>query len=283
MKLFAHSRLDSLLLLVALVQLGVVTFGTLSIGAVHWGVSVALGVLATFLVITNFQCVAHNFIHNPFFRRAELNRAFAVLNSLLIGNPQSLYRVHHLHHHKYNNDAPDPVDGTTRDITSTWRYSRRPGYEESFLRYALLGYFRTDFGYLVKEASRKGLLPMVIAEAVALAAFVLILGALNPLGLAVFFVPVWLVGNIGAVAENYLEHYGAFPGDRRTDSVSSYGGVYNLIWFNNGYHQEHHFRPQVHWSRVAELKKQPPPEHARRVVRGAHWLNVRPRERPYHP
>ena len=80
--------------------------------------------------------------------------------------------------------------------------------------------------------------------------------------------------------EHYLEHYGATPGDRRTDSVSSYGRLYNLIWFNNGYHQEHHFRPQVHWTRVPEVKSLLPPESERRTVRGAHWFNFAPRTTP---
>jgi len=48
-------------------------------------------------------------------------------------------------------------------------------------------------------------------------------GVLNPLGLVAFYLPVWFLGNVGAQAENCLEHYGASPGNRKTDSVSSYG------------------------------------------------------------
>lgn len=65
------------------------------------------------------------------------------------------------------------------------------------------------------------------------------------------------------------------PGDRRTDSVSSYGWFYNLIWFNNGYHQEHHYRPQTHWTRVKALRANMLPDEQRRVVRGAHWFNLK--------
>ena len=63
---------------------------------------------------------------------------------------------------------------------------------------------------------------------------------------------------------------------RKTDSVSGYGRLYNLIWFNNGYHQEHHWRPQVHWTEVPALRAQLPPETSRRVVRAAHWFNFFP-------
>jgi fatty acid desaturase len=29
-----------------------------------------------------------------------------------------------------------------------------------------------------------------------------------------------------------------------------------LIWFYNGYHAEHHFRPKVHWTRMVALHRQ---------------------------
>ena len=292
-KIFAHSRSDALLVLLALVQLAVLVYGVLSVGSVAWGTSLALGLVSVFLMCTNFQCVAHNFIHNPFFKSRRLNLAFGVFNSLLIGGSQSLYRIHHLHHHKYNNDAPDPETGTTKDLTSTWKYSPWPWREESFWSYALVGYFRSDFGFLLREVKRKGLLSWAIWEMAALFALLIAMGVLNPRGLVLFYLPVWYFGNAAAQAENYLEHYGAIPGDRKTDSVSSYGRLYNLIWFNNGYHQEHHYRPQTHWTRVPEVRELLPPESARRVVRGAHWFNfgvrresipsastVRPESRP---
>ena len=60
----------------------------------------------------------------------------------------------------------------------------------------------------------------------------------------------------------------ASPGSN--DSVSCYSRLYNFVWFNNGYHQEHHFRPQVHWTELPTLHPQMLPESERRVVRGWH-------------
>jgi fatty acid desaturase len=277
-KLFAHSRLDGLLVLVALAQLGLLLLGIVTFGAIDWYASLAIGLVAAFLICTNFQCVAHNFIHNPFFRGPRLNRAFAVFNSLLIGTSQSIYRVHHLHHHRYNNDRRDPVTGTTKDFTSTWRHSSSLEREENVLRYSLFGYFRSDLRLLFSQAGRRALLGDVLVEFLAVAGMVLAFGVANPLGLVCFYLPVWLLGNVLAQAENYLEHYGAFPGNRKTDSVSCYGKLYNLVWFNNGYHQEHHYRPQVHWSTIAAVRPLLPPETERRVVRGAHWFNLRSRD-----
>ncbi len=279
-RFFAHSRLDGLLVLAACVQFAVLLAGVLTFGSAPWGVSLLLGLASVFLTCTNYQCVAHNFIHNPFFASARLNRAFSVFNSLLLGGPQTLYRFHHLHHHRYNNDAPDPRTGTTKDMSSTWRYGEYPWREEGILTYSLFGYFRSDFRRLVEEAKRRGREGAVREEAEALVLMLAVFAVLNPLGLAAFYLPVWLLGNMAAVAENYLEHYGALPGDRRTDSVSSYGRLYNLVWFNNGYHQEHHYRPQVHWTRLPEITPLLPPPSQRRVVRWAHWFNFAPRRLP---
>ena len=79
--------------------------------------------------------------------------------------------------------------------------------------------------------------------------------------------------DVGVVDGN-RQNRRAKPGNRLTDSVSCYGRPYNLLWFNNGYHQEHHFRPQVHWTRVPEVRELMLPTHQRRVVRGAHLLNL---------
>jgi fatty acid desaturase len=188
-----------------------------------------------------------------------------------------------LNHHKYNNDLPDPETGTTGDLSSTWRYSRRPEREEGILSYALLGYFRLDYGVLLAEARKKQVIRRVYGELAAVLALLAAIGWFNLPGLLLFYLPVWYLGNAAAQAENYLEHHGARPGDRKTDSVSCYGWLYNLLRFNHGYHQEHHYRPQMHWLRVPELRDLLPPESERRVVRGAHWFNFSPGREIPHP
>lgn len=246
-------------------------FGQLSVA-----VTMALGALLIFLICANFQCTAHNFLHNPFFVSKRLNQAFSVVNTLVLGIPQSLYRLHHLHHHKYNNDEKGPQTGTTKDRTSTYRYGRRTGEEEPILSYALLGIFRTRFGDLIQEDKKKHTSWLIDVETSALGAFVILFCVLNWKGFVCFYLPVWYLGHAAALAENYLEHHGAIPGNRFTDSVSCYNPLYNLIWFNNGYHQEHHYRPQVHWTKLPELRCLMVPASQRRVVDGAHWFNFNP-------
>lgn len=282
MRVFAHTWKDGILVALATAQVPLVAAATVYATTLPVAQTLALGAALVFLTCTNFQCVAHNFIHNPFFFSRTLNRAFSVLNTLCIGVPQSLYRVHHLHHHKYNNDAKDPVTGTTHDVTSTFRFGKDGG-EEIILTYALLGLFRSSFRYMWTQAKQKGLLGLVIAESLAFAAFVGVLVTANWRGFLFFYVPVWYLGHVAAMAENYVEHHGAIPGNRKTDSVSAYGRAYNLIWFNNGYHQEHHWKPQVHWTEVPTLRAQLPPATSRRVVGAAHWFNLFPPPRQaYH-
>src|SRR4051794_28399471 len=103
-KIFAHSRLDGLLVLTALAQFALLLHGAYTFGAVPWWHTFGFGLISVYLMSTNFKCIAHNFIHNPFFRSRSLNGIFGAFNSLLLGVPQSLYRLHHLNHHKYTND-----------------------------------------------------------------------------------------------------------------------------------------------------------------------------------
>ena len=54
----------------------------------------------------------------------------------------------------------------------------------------------------------------------------------------------------------YYRHYGGNPDEPIAWGVSSYDKLYNWIWFFNGYHAEHHFRPKVHWTRMEAFRDQ---------------------------
>lgn len=272
--LFAHSRWDAVMVLVALGEIAITVYGTLSWGAIPLLASAALGAASVVLNCMNYLCISHSFIHHPFFVSRRLNRAFSVVSSLALQAPQTLYREHHLNHHRFTNDRPHPVTGRTGDGSSTWRYSRQPGREEHVLSYSFIGPFRVDYGYLYGRARKRGDALLVWVEALVLLAGVAALAVANWRGAVFFFIPAWYLGQALSLAHNYGEHHGAEPGNRLTDSVSCYGALYNLFWFNEGYHQEHHFRPQVHWTKLPELRPLMLPETERRVVRHMHWLNV---------
>jgi hypothetical protein len=84
-----------------------------------------------------------------------------------------------------------------------------------------------------------------------------------------FFVRVYIPGYVAGlglcVLQGHFEHAGG--------TTSHYGRLYNWLFFNDGYHVEHHRRPGVHWTR---LPSESAPPDARRsgwppVLR---WLDV---------
>jgi fatty acid desaturase len=73
----------------------------------------------------------------------------------------------------------------------------------------------------------------------------------------------------------YYRHYGANPDKPIAWGVSSYGKLYNWLFFYNGYHAEHHFRPKVHWTKIESFHQQIADLQTRegvRVIERAHML-----------
>jgi fatty acid desaturase len=271
--LFRYSTMDAVLAVsaagsVALIVATLLCFENLS----GW----VLG--TSFLVIAwsycwNLQCISHNFIHNPFFRHAWLNRAFSLLNSLALGCPQIIYHHYHLNHHWGDNDAKGP-DGTTRDWSSIYRHGKGNA-PEAFWKYCLVSFFRVELGPVVQTVLRHGRRQAIQlgVETAALVALWLTMAVVNWRFLAFFYLPSYYLGWVLSYAEGYLEHYGCKPGNPFANSVSSYHRLYNLLWFNNGYHQEHHWDPKCHWTQMRALHAQIRPQllaNGTRILRGPH-------------
>jgi hypothetical protein len=76
------------------------------------------------------------------------------------------------------------------------------------------------------------------------------------IGLAIFapsfllfaYAPGYALGMVLCTLQGYHEHKAEIgePGS----GVSYYGRLYNLLWFNDGYHIEHHRFPAEHWTRL---------------------------------
>ena len=258
--MFKWSNKDFILVILALVQVTLLVLPfTIEMSTTSL---IVLGFVGVFLIGTNYQCISHNFIHLPFFKHPSLNQIFSIINTIGIGIPQSAYKVHHLKHHRYNNRPEE-------DETSTFRFGKN-GKEENIISYSVLGVFRTDVIGLTKESLKKS--PLAFFESVFFLTFLITLLALNWKIFLGYLAPVYFSGMVFALWENYCEHHHANPYDRKRDSVSSYNPLYNFIWFNNGYHQEHHFSPQVHWTKISEVKSLLPED--RIIVKGCHLTNT---------
>lgn len=267
-----HSAKDLILVFIAIFHIGYIVAFFISWPLLSgWQVLVWV-ILHTLFICTNYQCIAHNHIHNPFFRHRGGNECFSVLNSLSLAMPESLYRIHHLNHHRFSNDAKGPTN-TTGDWSSIYRYGKN-GTQEGIFSYAVLSLLRTDFPHLFKEAKRHGVLRFAIIETLIISICLAGIFWFAHVSAGFVFIGATLVGQMLAFLENYAEHDRAVPGDRLRGSVSSYNELYNWLWFNNGYHSEHHAFPGVHWTKIREYRPRLPPEDQRRIVPGNHLVGL---------
>jgi fatty acid desaturase len=274
---FRYSPYDALPALCGVGQVAFLLWTFVAFPTLPWWALVLAFLVVAGAYCWNLQCISHNFIHNPFFHSAWLNRAFGVLETLAIGMPHQLYHHYHLNHHAGDNDAKGP-DGSTRDWSSTYRYGKGDA-PEPFWRYCLLSFWRVEVGPVLRVAVRHGRehVLQVVAESLALASFWALLAAVDWRYFAFFYLPSFYLGWTLSYAEGYLEHHGGKPGNPFANSVSSYNRLYNLLWFNNGYHQEHHWSPKTHWTRMRDLHEEVRPQleaNGTRVLRGPHLTGL---------
>jgi len=273
-KLFAHTRWDVLPVLAALFHLSFF-FGMFFLypHTPLW-LMLVMGFFYSLMVNANINGVAHNFIHNPFFRSPLLNRLFGVLESVACCFSQTYYDVVHMQHHKGNSDRKDEK-GETIDWLSIYRHSHDDEPENPW-SYVFLSFFRDNPAAIARELRKRGQGELFWGN-IELAAFAstLFVMFLFNWRYVIFFLPFFYLGHCFSYLNGYFRHYGADPDKPIAWGVSSYGKIYNWLFFYNGYHAEHHFRPKVHWTKmesfhqqIADLQKQ----EGTRVIKHAHML-----------
>jgi fatty acid desaturase len=271
MKVWKYSGRDLALVGIAAGQFAGTTVWAIAFDRLSLGWNIAAFAIITYTFYYNPVVVTHNFLHTPFFQRRWANRAFAIFNSANLFLPQVLYKYHHLIHHQYANDPMR--NGTTLDPSSTYRYGRN-GRQEGFIRYCALSLFRDGTGSAYREAMRHG---QGVQFGMELAAIVLVAAAWLAIDwrwVLVAYVPTFYFGWFLALLENYYEHHRASDQESRfADSVSYYGRWYNILMFNEGYHQEHHLKPHLHWSRRPDVRREHRGDFAKA---GAHEARMPP-------
>ncbi len=145
----------------------------------------------------NSNTIAHNFIHNPFFRSPTLNRGFAIVLTVVLGYPFRLWRDRHLAHHAEFAGKALPI-----------RFSR-------------------------ELAGQIGCVAVLWT----------LLATLAPMLFMTVYLPGWGLGMVLCAVQGYYEHVGH-------DTVGHKGWLYNRLFFNDGFHVEHHRRPSLHWRRL---------------------------------
>ena len=71
----------------------------------------------------------------------------------------------------------------------------------------------------------------------------------------VYFLPFYYFGHCLSYLNGYYLHFGGNPDVPIAWGVSTYHKLYNWLWFNNGYHAEHHYRPRLHWTQMKAFQQ----------------------------
>lgn len=84
----------------------------------------------------------------------------------------------------------------------------------------------------------------LVSEVILVTSLWAALTVLNPRFFATVYLPGYLAGLALCSMQGHYEH--------ARGATSHYGPLYNFLFFNDGYHAEHHASPGVHWSRLPE-------------------------------
>jgi hypothetical protein len=94
-----------------------------------------------------------------------------------------------------------------------------------------------------------------------------------PRGFVFVYLPGWLLGLALCQLQGHFEH--------ARGTTSHYGRIYNLLFFNDGYHVEHHARPGEHWTRLpaighrdADASAWPPVLRWMEIGTSVRWLDA---------
>lgn len=253
MTFWKHSRRDMIPACVTLTQL-ILNFWLAATWSDRSLLEVLLlGPVGVMMFWYNVAVATHNFLHTPWSPNKTMNRIYGALNSINLGLPQTLYRFHHFNHHRYENDRRG-TDGLTCDHSSTFAYGVN-GRHEHVIAYCSLGLFRRGTAAAILKARQTGKMGVVWFETLTVAAALVAFLSASWKFTIFFYLPVFYFGWCLAHLENYYEHYGASPEIRCANSVSYYGRLYNMLFCNEGYHQEHHLQPQVHWTSRPQVRE----------------------------
>jgi fatty acid desaturase len=280
--LFAHSTWDAIPVIAALAQFAFLLGMVFLFPVAPWWLMIILGGTYAVSITWNINGISHNFLHNPYFRSPLLNRWFSFLESLTIGFSQTFYECVHQRHHMGNSDRQDE-SGETIDWLSIYRHGD-DDEPENIWSYVFLSYFRDDPRAIYNEIRRKNRAEATwgVFEIAAFVAFYA-LGFWWNWQFMLFFLPFYYAGHCLSYLNGYYLHYGGNPDVPMAWGVSSYHRLYNWLWFNNGYHAEHHFRPKMHWMEMRAFHERIREEQRKagvRVITPPHALGFLEKSKP---
>ena len=221
---------------------------TLLLYLFHWHHSTFSLLLFFISSLQAFQqavCI-HNFAHCSVFHSKILNDIYGILLTILSGAPSSLYVPgHNETHHRHLE--------TKKDIMRTTQMT----YKHECLNILLffptifLNILKNDFIYMnEKRKLKKRIYYVYFIENTILHLLLLFLFSTSLSKMLFrYFIPT-LIGKYMIVTLNILQHKGCDPNSKYAHSRNFTGYILNFLFFNNGFHTQHHNTPGLHWSRL---------------------------------
>lgn len=111
----------------------------------------------------------------------------------------------------------------------------------------------------------------LLAESAAIIALWIALAVLAPKFFALGYLPGVLIGLLLCQLQGHYEH--------AHGTTSHYGWFYNVAFFNDGYHVEHHQQPSLHWSELRAVRRVSDASRWPAVLRWLERLNLETLER----
>jgi fatty acid desaturase len=274
MRIWKNSPLDTMHLAYIVVHFGVMLWMAHSWESFSLLSQVGSVALLAVMIWYNIVVIGHLFTHVPWFRAAWANDVVSMFNTINIGHSMQGYRLKHVrNHHLFHND----LEG--KDISSSYVAGADGGYVHvsaigyafegacldlvggikmhlSFIRLWSVGSDETLLRELAARAEprRSHELRQIQRDRIANFLGLALLSLISWKWTLTCYVPALFIAVMLMNFQNYFEHYGATPGERFANAVSYYGRLYNLLAFNDGYHQEHHLCPKAHWTRLPGVR-----------------------------
>ena len=203
------------------------------------------------IVPLGITAINHNIGHVPIWNSPILNRCTEYVAGTLQGVPLFLFQTIHVDsHHRYNQGEKDATRvsrvGEHNHIVGYLAY---PLFTLSPVRQLRKEYFRSIS--FRSDEFRK----VLIQHGLLLLLWSVSLYINWKKALLYIFVPQ-LIGIHFLMASNYLQHAQCEVGSAHNHSRNFTGWIFNLLFFNVGYHTAHHLDQKIHWTNLPSAHRE---------------------------